>query len=939
MKIKNIFMAAFLLLAATAMAQNEMDEMSKAPVDEAVKVGRLDNGLTYYIRKNNYPEGKVNFYIAHKVGAIQERDDQDGLAHLLEHMAFNGSKHFPDDSVVKFMDKTGGGWNAFTTADHTVYFLTDIAANRPTRVDSCLLVLSDWSQGLTLTADQIETERDVVHNEYRGHNAIQRLLRAANADLFPNSIYGRRTVIGSMEVIDKCNPETLRAYYRKWYFPGNQAVVVVGDIDPVKIEASIKRLFGDLKPAKEATKATPVMVDDNEKTLYAFGSHQEVSQQIFQLYRKTEYISPEEKNSIVYLYLSPMYQLVNLMFNNRMQKIAQSPESDITVAQGSVDSYGGHALTRDAEGIVVVPKSGKEKEAMAQIIREMNRIGQFGFTESEFKHAKEAYKASLDNLYNNRATITNDDYAQALIKNFLEGEPYSTIEQVYEMYNQILPMLPLASINELAKSLINVNEKNFAISVIMQEKDGKTAFTKAELPAIVEAARAEKVEPYVDNTKEEPMMLKEPKAGKIVSEKPLKQFDAKVLTLSNGAKVILKKTDLKANEILMMASAPGGKSIGKKESLAMRKLWTEISSIHGLGTKSLNDLANIAQTKMTNIEAGISNDLHYISGSTVNENVETLMQMINLSFTDIKKDENYYKLVTQYMKGKLETKASDPEMVMADSVAYYNHNKQLDALSPDVKDFDNINYDRALDLYRQLFNNASDFTFTFVGSFDEATIRPLIEKYIASIPASKKKAELVDMRTYTKGKVQKSFSFKMSNPQSKIIDTYRSDKVAYTLENQLNARALGQYLWDKMFEIIREKESAVYTPMPSVSLEEDLTGNYITINCELATNPEKTEIAEKLAKEIIFDSQTKITNDDIARAKEVLNKTHTEAVKQNNYWLNVLSDYATYGVDRANGFDAVMKAMTPQTVGNIAKMVLKTGNHVQVIMNAEKLEK
>ena len=576
---------------------------------------------------------------------------------------------------------------------------------------------------------------------------------------------------------------------------------------------------------------------------------------------------------------------------------------------------------------------------MAQIIREMNRIGQFGFTESEFKHAKEAYKASLDNLYNNRATITNDDYAQALIKNFLEGEPYSTIEQVYELYNQILPMLPLAAINELAKSLINVNEKNFAISVIMQEKDGKTAFTKAELPAIVEAARAEKVEPYVDNTKEEPMMLKEPKAGKIVSEKPLKQFDAKVLTLSNGAKVILKKTDLKANEILMMASAPGGKSIGKKESLAMRKLWTEISSIHGLGTKSLNDLANIAQTKMTNIEAGISNDLHYISGSTVNENVETLMQMINLSFTDIKKDENYYKLVTQYMKGKLETKASDPEMVMADSVAYYNHNKQLDALSPDVKDFDNINYDRALDLYRQLFNNASDFTFTFVGSFDEATIRPLIEKYIASIPVSKKKAELVDMRTYTKGKVQKSFSFKMSNPQSKIIDTYRSDKVAYTLENQLNARALGQYLWDKMFEIIREKESAVYTPMPSVSLEEDLTGNYITINCELATNPEKTEIAEKLAKEIIFDSQTKITNDDIARAKEVLNKKHTEAVKQNNYWLNVLSDYATYGVDRANGFDAVMKAMTPQTVGNIAKMVLKTGNHVQVIMNAEKLEK
>ena len=276
---------------------------------------------------------------------------------------------------------------------------------------------------------------------------------------------------------------------------------------------------------------------------------------------------------------------------------------------------------------------------------------------------------------------------------------------------------------------------------------------------------------------------------------------------------------------------------------------------------------------------------------------------------------------------------------MQDSVAYYNHNKQLDALSPDVKDFDNLDYDRALELYRQLFNNAGEFTFTFVGSFDEATIRPLIEKYIASLPSSKKKAELVDMRNYTKGKVQKSFSFKMSNPQSKIIDTYRSEKVPYTLDNLLNSKALSQYLWNKMFEIIREKESAVYTPMPRVSLENDLTGSYITIGCELATNPEKTAIAEKLAKEIIFDAQTKVTDDDVARAKEAIYKNHTDAVKLNSYWLDVLSDYATYGIDKANGFDAVMKAMSPKTLGNIAKTVLKSGNHVQVIMNAEKLEK
>lgn len=936
MRIKHLFIGALLFLATGATAQNEMAGMPPAPVDAAVKVGRLDNGLTYYIRKNNYPAGKVNFYIAQKVGAIQERDDQDGLAHLLEHMAFNGSTHFADDSVVKFMDSTGAGWNAYTTADHTVYYFTGVASDRPALVDSCLLVLSDWSEGLTLTEDQIETERDVVHNEYRGHNAMQRLMRAANADLFPNSIYGKRTVIGSMDVIDHCNPETLRAYYRKWYFPGNQAVVVVGDIDPEKIEASIKKLFGGLPVNKEATKATPVLIEDNEEPLFAFGSHQEVTQTYFQIYRKIDYVAPQEKATIAYFMMDPLYEIVNTMFNNRMQKVCQEPNSNLVGVQAMMGNYAGTALTRDAEQIVAVPRPGKDKEAFNEVFREMKRVGEFGFTESEFKHAKEAYMASLEQAYTNRATITNDAHAQKLISNFLGNEPYATIEQRYDMFKQIIPMLQLAEINEMAKELINVNGKNFAMSIIMPEKDGKTTFTKADLPTMFKNASAQKVEAYIDNTKEEPMMTTMPKAGKIVSEKALNQFGAKELTLSNGAKVILKKTNLKANEILMSATAPGGTSITKNESLVMKKLFPEIGMIHGLGTKGLNDLSSIAQTKMTSIDASVSNDIHSLQGATNNENVETLMQMINLSFTDVKKDEGFLQLIAQYLKGKMATKANDPDAVMEDSVAYYTHSKKLEHLSPDASDFDKIDYNRATEIYKQLFSNAGEFTFTFVGSFDEAQIRTLIEKYIASLPASKAKSDLTDTRYYTNGKVQKTFKFKMATPQDKTIDLYRSDKVEYNLANALNARALGQYLGNKMFEIIREKESAVYTPMPSAELESDLTGHYFKIECELATNPEKTDIANKLAKEIIFDAQTKITNEDVARVKEAILKSHQDAVKRNGYWLSVLSDYAIYGVDKANSFDAVMKAMSPKTLGEVAKQVLKTGNHVQVIMKAEK---
>lgn len=936
MKLKNLFIAALAFIAASASAQQETMQMPAMPVDSAVIVGHLDNGLTYYIRKNNYPAGKVNFYIAHKVGAIQEEDNQDGLAHLLEHMAFNGSKHFKDDSVVKFMDSIGGQWNAYTTADHTVYFITGVGNERQSVIDSCLLVLSDWSEGLTLTADQIETERDVVHNEYRGHNAMQRLMRASNADLFPGSIYGKRTVIGSMDVIDKCNPETLRAYYRKWYFPGNQAVIVVGDINPKEIEASIKKMFGQLPVEKGATKATDVAIADNEKTLYSFGSDKEVTQNIYQLYRKLDVVTPEEKNSLFYLVQQAIEQVSNMMFNNRLQKIAATPESSLLMAQAETDIYAGHARTRRAQTVVALPKPGKEKEALKEIIRELNRIGQFGFTPSEYKLAMETYKTTLEKLYNNRATIKNDTYAQKLIQNFISAEPYPTIEQQYAILGQVIPMLPLYDINKYAKSVFNTDEKNFAVSAIMQEKNGKPAFVKADMPTLIAQARNEKVEPMPDDAKEEPLMTKEPVAGKIVSEKPLDKFGAKELTLSNGAKVILKKTDLKANEIMMMATAAGGTSIVKNENVPMRKAFEMMMPIHGLGTKGVNDLINIGQAKQTSVSVGVSNDLHYLDGQTINENIELLMQMINLNFTGIKKDEAFYQLISQAVKGQLSVKHNSPEQVMEDSLAFYTHNKQLDKLSLDEKDFDNISYDRIMELRNQLFANAGEFTFVFVGSFDEATIRPLIEKYIASLPADKRKSDLEDSRNYTNGKLEKSFTMKMANPQSITNDLFRSDKVEYTLENSLNAKALGQILWNKMFEIIRERESAVYTPMPSARLENDLNGNYFTIECELASNPDKTVIAGKLAKEIINDAQTNITTEDIAKVREAISKSHADAIKTNGYWLDVLSDYAIYGIDKATGFDATLKALSPQSIGNVVKQVLKTGNHVRVILNAEK---
>lgn len=937
MKIKQVFVAILCLFSGTMMAQ-DVQVMPATPKDAAVKVGHLDNGLTYYIRHNEYPKGKVNFYIAQKVGAIEEEDNQNGLAHLLEHMAFNGSKHFPDDSVNNFIFSLGATFNAYTKSDNTVYYIDGVSNERQSAIDSCLLVLSDWSSGLTLTEEQIQTERDVVHNEFRSHSALQRIIFNSVQDLFPDSKYGKRTIIGDMNVIDNCSPETLRAYYHKWYYPGNQAIIVVGDIDPDKIEASIKRIFAPLPVPEGATKAITIAVPDNEKTLYSYGSNKEVNPTVFLLTRKLLDSSLDMRSYLPYYMEKEIQELVSTMFNNRMMKLTQKPESSLMQVVTMASTYGNtqQNYSRPGQLIQAVPKVGKEKEAFQELFREMNRIGQYGFTESELKLGKEAAKTALDDAYNNRTTITNDAHAQKLVNNFLTNEPYPSEEQTHDMLLQVLQFLPLQAVNELAKTLINADEKNLGVIVAAQERDGKAVITKEDLAQLASNGRAEKVEQIPDNVKEEPMMLTEPEPGKIVSEKENKALGAKELTLSNGIKVMLKKTDFKADEIVASVVAKGGKSVLSNETSGMQKAFSEVLSAHKLGTKGFVDIINIAQTKNTIIMPSVTNDVHSLVGQTNNANLETLMQEINLSFTGVSKDEAYFQQVLQALSASIAGKKEDPKKNVLDTLRLYMHNKDARFLSLNEEEIAQINADRVLEIYNNLYGNPGEFQFSFVGSFDESAIRPLIEKYIASLPVNKKNTEVKDSRNYTQGKVLKEFTMKMENPQSVTRDFYRSAPVAYTLQNKVNATALSFVLWNKMFEIIRERESAAYTPQPGATLENDLNGSYFEIISEVGTNPNKTKIANKLISEIIEAVPTATTEADVQKAREIILKQYMDQVKTNEFWQDVLTDYQIYGIDKITGWEEAVKAVSPASVGAVAREILKSGNHVRVVMNAEK---
>ena len=590
MKLRKIF-AAFLLCLSVGSA---MAQMPAIPVDKNVKIGHLDNGLTYYIRHNSYPEHVASFYIAQKVGSINENDDQRGLAHLLEHLAFNGTDHFKGNSLQDYLQSIGVEYgrnlNAYTSVEKTVYYFTDVPTTRPTAVDSCMLILKDWSNGISLTEDAINDERDVVHNEYRMRIVgQQRMIERSLPKLYQNNKYGYRFPIGLMSVIDGCKPETLRAYYRKWYRPDNQAIIVVGDVDVNHIENKIKELFSGIKVPADAAKIEPVEVADNDTAIYVIDKDKEQQYDLFNIFMKHPAIPNAMKGDMSYLMKGYMDNVITSMLGARYAEIAQ--EADCPFLQAGADD-GDFLLssTKGAFSLIGVAKPGKVKEAYAAVLREAKRMHDFGFTATEYQRAKEEFLSRVDKTLANKDKMKNEQFTTQYVDHFISNEPIPSVEDESQIYKMVVPQLPLEAINAYAKQLVCQSDTNLVSMVLMREAEGAVYPTEKELADVVKQVRSEKLEAYVDNVKQEPLMAQLPKAGKIKKTVENKQLGYKQLTLSNGAKVVLKKTDFKDNEILFAASAKVGYSALEKSDYPSIMMMTEAWGASGLGNFSSTEL-------------------------------------------------------------------------------------------------------------------------------------------------------------------------------------------------------------------------------------------------------------------------------------------------------------------------------------------------------------
>lgn len=938
MRLRKLLFAALFLLTGMVSAQ----QVPQIPVDKAVRIGKLDNGLTYYIRHNEWPENVANFYIAQRVGSIQENDDQRGLAHFLEHMAFNGSEHFPDSTLLEYTRSLGvdfgSNLNAYTSIDQTVYRICDVPTKRAAAIDSCILILKDWSNGLTLDAKEIDKERGVIHQEWQLRtSAMTRMLERTLPRLYPGSKYGYRMPIGLMEIIDNFEPKFLRDYYHKWYRPDNQAIIIVGDVDVDHVENYIKELWGGVTVPADAAKVVDEPVPDNAEAIYVFDKDKEQQFSVVGISMKHEAVSNEEKNSVYYLMDQYAKDLITMMLNMRFEEASKKADCPFVGASSSVGSYI-FSKTKGAFDVDGYVKEGKDLEALAAMYRETQRVRQFGFTPGEFDRAKAEYTSQLEKQFTNRNKIKNAQFGDQYRDHFLENEPIPSIEDEYQIMTQgIIPQLNVDMINMFVKELISDNDSNLVVYLFAQEKDGKEYPTEAAMAETVKSVRGETLTPYVDNAKNEPLIKPEamPKAGKIKKETENTKLGYKELTLSNGARVILKKTDFKDDEILFQAVANGGNSLYGAADYENLKLFGSVLGASGLGSFSNTELKKALYGKQVAVSFNMQNRNQIVSGNSVPKDIETMMQLVYLNFTDISKDEESYQSLMSQLDVMLKNKSLRPESVFNDSLTavLYNHDARFMPVTSG--DLEKVSYDRILEIAKERLAYASDYVFYFVGNFDEAALRPLIEQYIASLPGSKKKSTYKDVPGFAKGEVANNFKRVMETPKAMAFEFWHRP-IAYTLENSILADAAGQVLSMVYLKDIREDAGAAYSvgATGSVSRSGDKADAFMQAYCPM--DPDKVETAVGLLAKGMNDNTVKVDADKVAKIKESMLKNVDENLKQNGYWMDKIDEYVYTGVDFITDYKKVVSGLTPEKIAAFLKELVGAGNHIEVVMLPEK---
>ena len=929
------FILLFLLASLGAAAQVKLTD--PLPIAPEIKIGKLSNGLTYYIRKNSRPEKKVELRLVVKAGSILEDDDQQGLAHFTEHMAFNGSKNFKKNDLVSFLQSIGvefgADLNAYTSFDETVYILP-IPLDKKENLDKGFLVLEDWASTVAFDNAEIDKERGVVLEESRlGKGANDRMNKVIYPKLFEGSKYAERLPIGKEDILKNFKYDVIKRFYKDWYRPDLMAVVVVGDLDPAEAEKMIKTHFEKLKNPAKPRPRTYSTIESRKTSEGLVVTDKEATNHILQILYSNKIAKPEVlvgdyRNQIV-------KGLFSAMLSQRMQELTQK--------QNPPYIFGGSNLGGFVHGyevyssFAVVSKAGAEP-AISAVIQENERARRFGFTANELERTKKSMLRNIERSYNERDKSESKNYADEYIRNFLEQEPLPGIENEFNYYKQFLDGISLEEVNQLTAKLIPSNENKL---VILQgpEKADFAIPTNADLLLIANNAEKIPVTAYEEKVIAASLLEKAPEGGKIIFSKENKELGYHELTLGNGVKVILKPTDFKNDQVVMTATRFGGQSLYPDKDMYNAQYAATVVQQMGVKDISPTDLRKMLAGKTVNASPRISNLNEGMSGQSGSADVEAMLQLTYLYFTQPRKDEALFNSFVTKQQAMYQNLMSNPQAVYQDSMQMIMYNKHpRGPRVPKVEDFNKINLDRALDIYKERFGNATGFTFILVGSFDVAKIKPLIATYLGSLPSSPASASSfkdLGIRP-VKGVVKKEVK-KGTEPKSFISMAFTGE-APYTDEASLKLQALIEVLNIKLIESLREELSGIYGGGMRGSLAKNPYNNY-TINVSLPCGPENVD---KLIKATMDEIQKIKDNGpaeaDLTKVKETWTKQYQEDVKDNNYWLNKLQQSVEMG---SNAGDVLtvekrINALTTKDIKEAANLYFNMKNYLQVVLNPEK---
>ncbi len=906
------------------------------PNDPAARVGKLDNGMTYYIRHNDKPAQRAEFYLATDVGAIQETPDQDGLAHFLEHMCFNGTKNFPGKGILNWLESIGasfgGNVNASTGVEQTIYLLNNIPLVRPTVVDTCLLIMHDYSHFVTCDPEEIDKERGVILEEKRSRNtAAWRNFEAMMPYLYGDTKYAGCNIIGSEENLKTFKPESLTNFYHTWYRPDMQALIVVGDVDVDEVEAKIKSTFADIPAAENPKQKDVIRIPDNEKPIVGIITDPENSSTSVEVYWKSEAM-PEEYNSTnIRLMVDVVKDIISTVMSERFNDISAKADAPFLSAGFGISNV---CETMDAAYGEVSCKDGAVLEGFEAMLSEIEKMHRFGFSDAEIERAKSEVLSRYETAANKADTRKNSEFVMPMIQNFFDNYAFMDPKAEFELVSGLVPQLSSAVINPMAKQLIT--RENMVVLYVAPQREGLQHPTEEQLLGIVE--KVENAE-FTQNAGEDvPTEFLNPSAlkGSKVKKSAQGLYGSEVLSLKNGVKVILLPTDYEKDKISINLFKKGGESLISDEDLYSFE--SNIMALYqqntGVAQFPATTVSKMLSGKQVGIHPYIGNYQHGVSGTSTKKDIETAFQLLYLYFTSPRFDSDEYAQGIKQIETMLPNLENQPNWKLQKAFVKTIYD------SPRVFTLDSATLAKAnlatLEKnYRQLFKDAAGATAVIVGDFDREEMIPLVEKYIGSLPKGKKATDwsyrgdgIID------GQKVNDFRTAMQTPAVTVVQMYKTSG-PYSTKKEVDYEALSYILNMVYTETLREEEGGTYGAN-AISQVTDEPNPIRIMQVAFQTNDEQADKLRALAVEGLKSiAENGPKPEQFDKAKKNLEKTVPENKLHNSWWSSALQNYEKYGFDYAAEYEAAVEALTAEDVKNAASELLSSGNFIEIVMRPE----